>query len=70
MQDDDWFLFWMDIIGLTKQCYNVFSDKWEQLPFSGGLFEQADANPFLWSAICYIIEKEKERVRGHAESKH
>lgn len=64
MQDDDWFLFWIDIIGLTRQCYDFESDKWLHLPFSGGMFEQADANPYMWTAINYIISKEKDRRRG------
>jgi len=66
VQDDDWFYFWLDIIGLTKQCYDFEADKWVHLPFSGGLFEQADVNPFLWTAINFIIDSIKARLRINA----
>jgi hypothetical protein len=69
MQEDDWFSFWLDIIGLTRQCFDFNNNKWEFLPFDGGLFEQADKNPYLWSAINYIIQKEQERrLTRNAES--
>jgi hypothetical protein len=57
MQDDDWFAFWLDIVGLTRACYDFKNDAWRFLPFSGGVFEQADKNPYLWSAINYIIQR-------------
>jgi hypothetical protein len=70
IQEDDWFLFWLDIIGLTRQCYDYESETWRHLPFSGGMFEQADANPFLWGAINYIIMREKQGRFNNAESNH
>jgi hypothetical protein len=59
LQDDDWFLFWLDIIGLVRQCFDYRKNQWIHLPFDGGVFDQADRNPYLWSAINYIIVKEK-----------
>ena len=70
IQDDDWFRFWLDIIGLTQQCYDFANDRWLHLPFSGGIFEQSDKNPYLWTAIGYIIKKEKERLNSNAESEY
>jgi hypothetical protein len=60
MQDDDWFHFWMDLIGLVRSCYDFRNNKWVHLPFEGGFMEQSDRNPYLWSAVCYIVLKEKE----------
>jgi hypothetical protein len=70
IQDDDWFLFWLDIIGLTKQCYDYSTERWLHLPFEGGVFEQADKNPYLWGAICYIISQEKKGRFNYAQSNH
>jgi hypothetical protein len=61
IQDDAWFLFWLDLIGLVRSCYDFKNNKWIHLPFSGGFMEQADQNPFLWAAICRIVQKEYEK---------
>ena len=62
-QDDDWFLYWLDLIALVRSCYDFEKNLWMHLPFSGGFLEQADTSPYLWNAICYIVHKEKE-LRG------
>lgn len=59
VQDDAWFLYWLDLIGLVRSCYDFINDSWIHLPFSGGFLEQADHSPYIWSAVNYILQKEK-----------